>query len=143
MKDLFLVGRLRLPGHNPPLVSVYEHAAAAAVCVAHVEVILVAAAGLALAQNLDTEYQILALKYNKVRRSPEFALLFSSFQIHLPSFKKDLFPSKSIFLPKILGPIKIKMTKKTCKSEHLSKGYIIYRNLQFWQAEKHLHSTKQ
>ena len=63
MKDLFFVGRLRLPGHNPPLVPVYEHAAAAAVCVAHVEVILVAAAGLALAQNLDTEYQILALKY--------------------------------------------------------------------------------
>ena len=91
MKDLFLVGRLRLPGHNPPLVSVYEHAAAAAVCVAHVEVILVAAAGLALAQNLDTEYQILALKYNKVIRSTEFYLLSFSFLLFCLSFQFFLF----------------------------------------------------
>ena len=83
MKDLFFVGRLRLPGHNPPLVPVYEHAATAAVCVAHVEVILVAAAGLALAQNLDTEYQILALQYNKVwlLNGPEVFIPNPSFQI--------------------------------------------------------------
>ena len=60
---LFFLGLRRvLPGHDPPLVSVYEHAAPAAVCVAHVEVVLVAAAGLTLAQNLNTEYQILALE---------------------------------------------------------------------------------
>ena len=107
MKDLFLVGRLRLPGHNPPLVSVYEHAAAAAVCVAHVEVILVAAAGLALAQNLDTEYQILALKYNKVRSPPKFAssLYFkSSFFL---SSKSTFLPSKKICFPKNIFPQKI------------------------------------
>ena len=63
---LFFLGLLWLPGHDPPLVPVYEHAAAAAVRVAHVEVVLVAAAGLTLAQNLNTEYQILALQYNKI-----------------------------------------------------------------------------